>query len=58
MATLLTLKVFLAQNRLSRATFYRLPTDDKPRTVGISRKILIRPEDAEAWQRRMARAAQ
>jgi len=26
MATLLTLKEFLAQNRISRATFYRLPS--------------------------------
>jgi predicted DNA-binding transcriptional regulator AlpA len=56
MATLLTLKEFLAQNRISRATFYRLPADHKPRTVRISRKILIRPEDAKEWQRRMARA--
>ena len=54
MAPLLTLKEFLALNRISRATFYRLP--DKPRTVRISRKILIHPEDADAWQRRMASA--
>ena len=51
MTTLLTLQEFLVQNRISRATFYRLP--DKPRTVRISRKILIRPEDADDWQRRM-----
>jgi hypothetical protein len=56
MATLLTLKEFLVQNRISRATFYRLPADAKPLMVRISRKILIRPEDVEAWQRRMARA--
>ena len=54
MTTLLTLNEFLAPNRISRATFYRLP--DKPRTVRISRKILIRPGDADAWQRRMAKA--
>jgi len=51
MATLLTLKEFLAQNRISRATFYRLP--EKPRPVRLGRKILIHPEDADAWQRRM-----
>jgi hypothetical protein len=56
MAPLLTLKEFLALNRISRATFYRLP--DKPRTVHISRKILIHSEDADAWQRRMASADQ
>jgi predicted DNA-binding transcriptional regulator AlpA len=56
MTTLLTLKEFLVQNRISRATFYRLPAEDKPKTVRISRKILIHPEDADAWQRRMARA--
>jgi hypothetical protein len=56
MATLLTLNEFLAQNRISRATFYRLPAEDKPKTVKISPKILIRPEDADAWQRRMAGA--
>jgi hypothetical protein len=33
----MTLKEFLAQNRISRATFYRLPADDKPRTARISR---------------------
>ena len=52
MATLLTLKEFLAQNRISRATFYRLP--EKPRLVRLGRRVLIQPEDADAWQRRMA----
>jgi len=52
LATLLTLKEFLAQNRISRATFYRLP--EKPRLVRLGRRVLIQPEDADAWQRRMA----
>src|SRR5262249_340944 len=52
MANLLTLNEFLAQNRISRATFYRLPK--KPRLVRLGRRVLIHPEDADAWQRWMA----
>jgi hypothetical protein len=57
MATLLTLKEFLALNRISRATFYRLP--DKPRTVRISRdavSIYARRADRE-YPRRLRTAA-
>jgi len=46
MATLLTLKEFLAQNRISRATYYRLL--GPPKMIRINRRVLIRPADAEA----------
>jgi predicted DNA-binding transcriptional regulator AlpA len=56
MDTLLTLKEFLAANRISKATYFRLRKKGQgPRMVRISdRKILIRSEDAAEWQRRMA----
>jgi len=47
MATLLTLKEFLALNRISKATFYRLP--GPPKLIRINRRVLIRPADADDW---------
>jgi len=48
------LKGFLAENSISRSTYYRMP--DKPRIIRIGRKILIRAEDAAAWRERLAGA--
>jgi len=50
---MLSLKGFLAENSISRSTFYRLET--KPRVIRMGRKILIRAEDAAAWRERLAR---
>ena len=49
---MLSLKGFLAENSISRSTFYRLET--KPRVIRMGRKILIRVEDAAAWRERLA----
>jgi predicted DNA-binding transcriptional regulator AlpA len=54
MERLLTLNEFCALARISRATFYRLP--EPPRMGRINRRVLLRPEDADAWCARMARA--
>jgi hypothetical protein len=51
-----TLKQFLADNQISRATWYRL--SPKPRVIRAGRKILIRNEEAAAWRERMEQVEQ
>jgi predicted DNA-binding transcriptional regulator AlpA len=50
-----TLKEFLADNRISRATWYR-HMSDRPKVIRMGRKILIRAEEVEAWRKRMEQA--
>jgi hypothetical protein len=49
---MVSLKGFLAENSISRSTWYRM--EPRPRVVRIGRKILIRVEDAAAWRERLA----
>jgi hypothetical protein len=49
---MVSLKGFLAENSISRSTFYRM--EPKPRVIRVGRKILIRVEDAAAWRERLA----
>jgi len=55
MAAMQTLREFLADNQFSRAAWYRIPPEDRPRVVRIGRKILISTESAAEWRARMER---
>jgi hypothetical protein len=54
-AVMQTLREFLADNKFSRAEWYRIPAEDRPRVVRIGRKILISAESAAEWRARMER---
>ena len=47
---LISLRRFLREHSLSRATFYRLNPSERPVTVRVGKKLYIRTDDADAWR--------
>jgi hypothetical protein len=43
---------------ISRAFFYKLPTDERPVVVKLGRRSIITRRASEAWQERMTRRAE
>ena len=48
-----TIPEFCAAHGFSRASYYNLPADQRPREMRVGSRVLIGREAAEAWRRRM-----
>ena len=51
----LTLREFFQVAKVSKAHFYNLPKEKRPRIVTVGSKMLITAQDAEAWFERLQR---
>ena len=49
-----TIPEFSRRHRFSRATYYNLAPEDRPRETRIGSRVIITREDAAAWRQRMA----
>ena len=46
---LMSLPVFFSLHNVSKALFYKLPLDKRPRVVRVGTKPMIRDVDAQCW---------
>lgn len=50
-----SIEIFCENHGISRAFYYKLPTDLRPAEIRVGRRVLISREAASAWREKMTR---